>query len=69
VPEIPVGVPGTERGVTAGDDFDENTPVPAAFFAATWNVYAVPLTRPVTFTDVDVEAERVNVVHVDEIHD
>jgi hypothetical protein len=61
-------VPGTERGVAA-DDFDENTPVPAAFTAATWNVYAVPLVNPVTFTCTDVEAVRTNVVHVDEIHD
>jgi hypothetical protein len=62
-------VPGTARGTTAGDDFDENTPLPAAFFAATWNVYAVPFTSPVTFTEVPVEAARVKVVHVEEIHD
>jgi hypothetical protein len=69
VPEIPVGVPGTERGVTAGDDFDEYEPCPAAFTAATWNVYAVPLVSPVTFTEVSVEAVRVKVEHVEEIHD
>jgi hypothetical protein len=69
VPEILVGTPGTARGVTVGDDFDEYEPCPAAFTAATWNEYAVPLVSPVTFTDVDVEAVRVKVEHVDEIHD
>ncbi len=48
------GVPGFTRGVTAGDDFSDHAPVSAAFFAATWNAYAVPLASPVTFTEVAV---------------
>jgi hypothetical protein len=66
---VMLGASGTVRGTTAGDDFDEYTPVPAAFTAATWNVYAVPLTSPVTFTDVAVVAARVNVVHTSTTHD
>jgi hypothetical protein len=42
-----VGVPGTVAGVTALDRV-EKTPVPTAFVAWTWNLYGVPLTRPVT---------------------
>jgi hypothetical protein len=48
------GVPGTARGVTAGDDFNDHAPVSAAFFAATRNEYAVPRASPVTFTEVAV---------------
>ena len=42
-----VGAPGTVNGVTAAlaDDARE---VPATLVAVTVNVYAVPLTRPVT---------------------
>jgi AMMECR1 domain-containing protein len=47
------GVPGFARGVT-GDDFSDHAPVSAAFFAATWNAYAVPRSSPVTFTEVAV---------------
>src|SRR5674476_1216717 len=37
----------TVAGVTALDT-TENGPVPTAFVARTWNVYAVPLVSPVT---------------------
>jgi hypothetical protein len=33
-----VGMPGAERGVTAGEEAVEYAPKPAAFFAATLNV-------------------------------
>jgi hypothetical protein len=35
------------------------------FTAATRNTYAVPFVRPVTVALVEVDAARVNVVHVD----
>ena len=68
MPAILVGVPATARGV-AGADLVEYVLDPAAFTAATWKVYAVPLTSPATLVDVSVEAERVTVVHVVEMHD
>jgi hypothetical protein len=40
-------------------------PVPIVLTAATRNIYAVPLVNPVTDTVVDVDAERVKVVHDD----
>jgi hypothetical protein len=43
----PVGAPGTVTGVTEFDAVDDAL-VPIAFVAVTVNVYAVPLTRPVT---------------------
>ena len=47
VPTTPVGAPGTaaERGVIAADAAEAG-PVPAPLTAATVNVYAVPLVRP-----------------------
>jgi hypothetical protein len=53
------GVPGTARGVTAGDDFNDHAPVSTAFFAATWNEYAVPFESPVTFTVAVIDVEVV----------
>src|SRR6185312_8736425 len=45
---VPItGAPGTVAGVTAADS-TEKTPVPTALVAWTWNLTAVPLTRPVT---------------------
>ena len=43
-------------------EFVEYWPVNAAFLAATLNIYAVPLVRPVTVTDVPVETPSENVV-------
>src|SRR5450759_3537090 len=46
---VPItGASGTATGVTVFDR-PENGPVPIAFVAWTWNLTAVPLTRPVTF--------------------
>ena len=42
----------------------EGVPVPAAFTAATLNVYVVPVLSPVTVADVAVEVPSANVVHV-----
>jgi hypothetical protein len=39
--------------------------VPTPFTAATRNTYAVPLVRPVTVAEVDVEVPSLNVVHVE----
>ena len=47
VPETPVGAPARVAGVTAPDGADPG-PVPGPLMAATVNVYAVPLVRPVT---------------------
>ena len=55
-----VGAPGTVRGVTE-DDAVEKLPLPAALMARTWKMYGVPLAKPVTVTDVAVDAARVNV--------
>ena len=49
-PAVAVGVPGAlgaAAGMTADDEVDQ-APVPAAFVAATWKMYEVPFTRPVT---------------------
>ena len=43
----------------------ENAPVPIVFLAATLNTYAVPLVKPVTVTEVEVETESENVVKVE----
>ena len=48
-----VGAPGTRAGVT-GVDGSEDRLVPMEFVAVTVKVYAVPLVRPVTVTDVPV---------------
>ena len=45
VPANAVGAPGTVIGVTGADGSDCG-PVPAALTAATLNVYAVPLVKP-----------------------
>ena len=42
----------------------DHAPVPAAFTAATLNVYPVPLVSPVTVAAVAVEAFRLNGIHV-----
>ncbi len=47
-----VGDPGTIPAVTTGEV--PAGPVPLAFTAATWKVYAVPLLRPVMVADVGV---------------
>ena len=47
---VPVGAPGTVRGVTALDAL-LGDPVPALLAAVTVNVYEVPLLRPVTMQD------------------
>jgi len=46
-------------------EFEEYTPVPIVLTAATLNTYAVPLARPVTVTEVDVETDSENVVNVE----
>ena len=48
-----VGAPGTvgALGVT-GDEAADGAPVPTLFAAVTTNVYAVPLVKPLTTTDV-----------------
>jgi hypothetical protein len=46
-----VGAPGAALGITAAEAPDAGD-VPAALVAVTVNVYAVPLTRPVTVADV-----------------
>jgi hypothetical protein len=58
-----VGVPEVVNGVTL-EEAVENVPRPAPLIAATRNVYAVPFVSPVTVTDVEVETESLNVVHV-----
>ena len=63
VPATDVGASGTVRGVTADDAVDA-APLPATLTALTRNVYAVPFDRPVTVTDVAVDAARVNVVQI-----
>ena len=49
----PVGAPGTDAGVTAGEATDAAL-VPIEFVAVTVNVYAVPSVRPVTTAVVPV---------------
>ena len=60
VPATPVGVPGVVNGVIAFVTSD-HAPVPAAFTAATLNVYPVPLVRPVTVVDRAVDTPSANV--------
>jgi hypothetical protein len=63
-PAVAVGVPvvpGTAAGTTALELADQ-APVPAAFVAATWKMYDVPFTRPVT-TYGELEAPVVADVH------
>ena len=57
--EMIVGADGTARGVSVV--VDENDPVPAALTVATRNVYRVPLTNPVTVTEVVVDTASLNV--------
>ena len=45
-----VGAPAAVPGTTA-ELAEEYEPVPAAFTAATWNVYDVPFDNPVTLAD------------------
>jgi hypothetical protein len=60
---------GTVRGVD-DDDVDEFALLPAAFFANTRNMYAVPFVRPVTVTEVAVEVVPLaHAVHVDPLFD
>jgi hypothetical protein len=62
-----VGTPGVEAGVTLAEEF-ENEPVPTTLMAATVNVYAAPLVRPVTVQLVevlDVEEGHASVVGVE----
>lgn len=51
------GTPGTVRGVT-GADAALAPPVPAAFLAATVNVYTVPFDNPETVVDVPVPSDN-----------
>ena len=46
-PTTPVGVPGTDAGVTAADG-SEPAPAPTAFEAVTVNVYDAPFVSPLT---------------------
>ena len=53
LPAVAVPIAGTAGAVAAAVgvtafDAAENAPVPTALMAATWNLTAVPLTRPVT---------------------
>ena len=69
VPTRSVGSPEIDRGIAAAAAL-ANKLVPAAFTAATLNVYDVPLVRPVTVCEVTVDAElRANEVHVPPRHD
>ena len=52
---VTVGATNSVRGVTAAERADA-APVPAALVAATSNVYAVPLVRPVTTAEDTVPA-------------
>jgi hypothetical protein len=52
------------NGVTEFE-LPENTPVPIVFLAATLNTYAVPLVKPVTVTEVEVDTPSENVVKVE----
>ena len=53
VADTPLGAPGTRAGVT-GFDASEDRLVPLEFVAVTVKVYAVPLVRPVTVSEVAV---------------
>ena len=69
-PAVAVGVPGmpgAAAGMTADDEVD-HAPVPAAFVAATWKMYEVPFTRPVTTYGEELAAV-VAVVHVEPLSD
>ena len=52
------------NGVTEFEE-DEYGPVPIVLTAATLNTYAVPLVRPVTVTEVDVDTPSENVVQLE----
>ena len=54
---------GAVLGMTALDESD-GSPLPAIFRAPILNTYPVPLVRPVTVTEVVVETESANVIHV-----
>ena len=64
VPDTPVGVPATVRGITAVDVAD-TAPVPTLLTALTRNVYEVPLVKPVTVADADAEVPSANVAKPD----
>jgi hypothetical protein len=57
-----VGAPATVPGTTA-ELAEEYEPAPAAFTAATWNVYDVPFVNPVTRADVPELVPSANVDH------
>ena len=66
VPTTPVGAPGAvaaAAGVIAADAA-ESAPVPMPLIAATLNVYAVPLVRPVTLRVVAFEPVTIAVCAV-----
>jgi hypothetical protein len=70
LPAVAVGVPGvpaTAAGITALELADQ-APVPAAFVAATWKMYDVPFTRPVT-TYGELDAAVVATVQVEPLSD
>ena len=56
-----VGIPGAVAGVA--EAVPDAEPVPAALVADTRKLYDVPLVRPVTVAEVDVEVPSENVVH------
>ena len=69
LPESSMGSPDFARGV-AGPAASANALVPAAFTAATLNVYIFPFSRPVTVCNSAVATElRANEVHVTPTHD
>ena len=43
----------------------EAVPLPAEFFAVTRKMYPVPLVRPITDAEVEVETPSTNVTHVE----
>ena len=61
VPATDVGAPGTVRGVTELEV--PVAPVPEALVALTRNVYAVPLTKPVTVALAVVDVPSAKVAH------
>ena len=71
-PAVSTVVPGrfgTVRGVD-DEDVDEFALLPAAFFANTRNMYAVPFVSPVTVAEVAVEVVPLaHAVHVDPLFD
>lgn len=60
-PTVAVGAPATVIELDAA----EYGPSPIAFLARTRKMYEVPLVRPVTVADVDIETPSENVVQLD----